>query len=192
MRKFCGAMLLFCSSIFVYGQSPDSAALRGQVTGPNGAAVAGTQVIIEDAQHQVLREVTTGSDGSFAAEGLRAEPVVVRAEGSGLAATSGQITLAAGAMATVRLQLHVPTVHAEVVVTGAANEVRTDEPQLGDRLTAQQMQATPLLNRRITYLPLLNAANRQAINQGDVFMNQDLMTANGTGRRQTWFEVDGA
>src|SRR5581483_4397772 len=50
----------------------------------------------------------------------------------------------------------------------------------------------PLLNRRITYLPLLNAANRPAINQGDVFINQNLFTTNGAGRRQTWFEVDGA
>ena len=31
----------------------------------------------------------------------------------------------------------------------------------------------------------------QAINQGDVFMNEDLFTTNGAGRRQTWFEVDG-
>ncbi|HEX4038133.1 MAG TPA: carboxypeptidase regulatory-like domain-containing protein [Acidobacteriaceae bacterium] len=192
MAKFCGALLLVVSMGCVYAQTPDTAALRGTVTGPNGAAVAGTHVVIEDAQHQVLRDVTTGPGGSFAAEGLRAEAVVVRAQVSGLTATSGQITLAAGAMANVVLQLHVPTVHAEVVVTGAAGEVRTDEPQLGDRLTAAQMQATPLPNRRITYLPLLNAANRQAINQGDVFMNQDMFTANGTGRRQTWFEVDGA
>ena len=54
------------------------------------------------------------------------------------------------------------------------------------------MEETPLLERRITYLPLLNAANRPAINQGDVFMNEDLFTTNGAGRRQTWFEVDGA
>ena len=54
------------------------------------------------------------------------------------------------------------------------------------------MEETPLLNRRITYLPLLNAANRQAINQGDVFMNEDMFTTNGAGRRQTWFEIDGA
>ena len=53
------------------------------------------------------------------------------------------------------------------------------------------MQETPLLNRRITYLPLLNAANRPAINQGDEFMNQNLFTTNGSGRRQTWFEIDG-
>jgi hypothetical protein len=54
------------------------------------------------------------------------------------------------------------------------------------------MEETPLLNRRITYLPLLNAANRQAINQGDVFMNENMFTTNGAGRRQTWFEIDGA
>ena len=44
----------------------------------------------------------------------------------------------------------------------------------------------------MTYLPLLNAANRPAINQGDVFMNQNLFTTNGAGRRQAWFEVDGS
>ena len=54
------------------------------------------------------------------------------------------------------------------------------------------MDKMPLLNRRVTGLPLLLAANRPAINQGDIFMNQVLFTANGTGRRQTWFEVDGA
>ena len=95
-------------------------------------------------------------------------------------------------MATVELQLHVPSVHVAVEVTGVVDEVRADEPQLGDRLTAEQARAMPLLNRRITFLPLVNAANHPAINQGDVFMNQELITANGTGRRQTWFEVDGA
>ena len=48
-----------------------------------------------------------------------------------------------------------------------------------------------MLDRRITYLPLLNSANRPAINQGDIFTNQNLFTTNGAGRRQTWFEVDG-
>ena len=70
--------------------------------------------------------------------------------------------------------------------------VRADQPQLGIHLDSQQMEETPLPNRRITYLPLLNAANRPAINQGDVFMNEDLFTTNGAGRRQAWFEVDGA
>ncbi len=40
-------------------------------------------------------------------------------------------------------------------MTGVAGEVRTDRPQLGNRLGALQVGETPLLNRRITYLPLL-------------------------------------
>jgi hypothetical protein len=41
-------------------------------------------------------------------------------------------------------------------------------------------------------LPLLNAANRPAISQGDVFMNQNLFNTNGGGRRQGSFVADGA
>ena len=85
-----------------------------------------------------------------------------------------------------------PAGRTEVAVTGIAGEVRTDAPQLGERIDAAQSEEMPLLNRRITSLPLLNAANRPAINQGDVFMNQNLFTTNGAGRRQTWFEIDGS
>jgi hypothetical protein len=46
-------------------------------------------------------------------------------------------------------------------------EVRTDAPQIGTRLGARQMEETPLLSRRISNLPMLNAANRPAISQGD-------------------------
>jgi len=187
-----GWTLLFLSPVCVVAQSPDSAAVRGRVTGPNGQVVSGTQVVIEDGQHRVLRNVVAGPAGNFAAEGLAPEAVTVRAEAPGLEADSGPMTLSAGTMATIQLQLHVPSVRTDIVVTGGLGEVRTDEPQLGVLLTSQQAQAMPLLNRRITFLPLVNAANHPAINQGDVFMNQELITANGTGRRQTWFEVDGA
>lgn len=115
-----------------------------------------------------------------------AHPLQILAAFAGFAqASSDPLTLAARQGATVHLRMMLPSVRAEVIVTGAAGEIRTDEPQLGDRITGEQARATPLLNRRVTYLPLLNAANRPAINQGDVFMNQELFTANGTGRRRT-------
>jgi len=191
MQKICW-MLLFFSPVCVVAQSPDSAAVRGHVTGPNGQVMNGTHVVIEDAEHRVLWNADAGSAGNFVAEGLAPEAVTVRAEAPGLEASSGLVNLAAGTMAMVDLQLHVPAVKVGIEVTGVVGDVRADEPQLGDRLTASQAQAMPLPNRRITYLPLLNAANHPAINQGDVFMNQELITANGTGRRQTWFEVNGA
>jgi len=194
MPKFCGALLLLLVSGCLYAQSPDTGALRGTVTGPNGAPLAGATLTVENAQHRVIRSARSGAQGEFAAEGLpAAQPLTVHASYPGMApAESKVLALAGGATASVHLYMAVASVQAKVIVTGAIGEVRTDEPQLGDTLSAAQMQAMPLLNRRITYLPLLNAANRQAINQGDIFMNQDLITANGTGRRQTWYEVDGA
>ncbi len=104
----------------------------------------------------------------------------------------GELTLNAGTAATFTLQLGVAGKVTEVTVTGVAGEVRADQPQLGNQLSAQRIVETPLPNRRITYLPLLNAANRPATNQGDTFMNQNLFTTNGSGRRQTSFGIDGA
>ena len=194
MLKFWARLLLLLPVVYpyAYGQNPDSTALRGRVTGPDGRGAAGARVVITDAQQRVLRSLATSQDGGFIVEGLPPQPVSVAAEASGLNAESGTMTLAAGTTATIQLQLHLPTAHAEVKVTGAVGEIRTDEPQLGDHLSGEQARAMPLPNRRVTYLPLLNAANRPAINQGDIFMNQNLFTANGTGRRQTWFEVDGS
>jgi hypothetical protein len=194
MLKFWARLFLLLPVAYTcaYGQNPDSTALRGRVMGPDGLGAAGAHVVITDAQQRVLRSLATGQNGEFIVEGLPAQPVSVTAEASGLSAESGAMTLAAGTTATIQLQLHLPTAHAEVKVTGAVGEIRTDEPQLGDHLSGGQARTMPLPNRRVTYLPLLNAANRPAINQGDIFMNQNLFTANGTGRRQTWFEVDGS
>lgn len=187
----CAVCALFPAHI--PAQTPDSAALRGIVLGPNGAPLANASIVLEDVQHHSLRSLHTNEQGGFVVEGLTAGvPVVVRAGYAGLAdAASSELTLAAGTTATIELHMQVAAAHAEVLVTGEAGGVRSDEPQMGDRLTQKQIQEMPLLNRRMTWLPLLQAENRPAINQGDVFMNQDLFTANGTGRRQTWFEVDG-
>ena len=186
-------MLLVCGGA-AHAQTPDTAAIRGTVSGPNGAPLAGVHLSLQDQQHHVLRTQLSSTRGAFDFEGLPiAQPLAVIATSPGLAETSSRVlTLSAGRAATVQLRMAVSSVKAEVIVTGTSEDVRTDEPQLGDRLSGEQARATPLLNRRLTWLPLLNSANRPAINQGDVFMNQELFTANGTGRRQTWFEADGA
>lgn len=191
-RAVCFALALIAG--LAVAQTPDTAALRGVITGPGEDPLAGVRLTIDDAHHRPIREMRTGARGDFAANDLPAgTALVITAAYPGFAETqSGAIVLAAGSTASLQLSMRIATARAEVHVTGEAGKVRTDEPQWGDRLSPEQMRSMPLLNRRITWLPLLNAANRPAINQGDIFMNQDLFTANGTGRRQTWFEVDGA
>src|ERR1035437_2753214 len=91
------------------------------------------------------------------------------------ATIQGQVTdPSRAATAGINLQLSVSGGQTQITVTGTVGEVRTDAPQIGTRLGAQQMEETPLLSRRISNLPMLNAANRPAISQGDVFMNQTL------------------
>jgi hypothetical protein len=99
---------------------------------------------------------------------------------------------AAGAATDIDLELNVTGRHSQVRVTGVAGEVRTDAPELGDRIFGQQLAETPIADRRIPFFPVLDSANKPAINQGDIFTNQFLFTTNGSGRRQASFSVDGA
>ncbi len=175
-------------------QTPDTATVQGTVTDPSRAPLEKARVSIMSALTNTPRTVVTDASGHYTVTGLPVGgSVIVRAEKDGFAAAkSGVLQLTGGATVSVDLQLDLAGRSAQVSVTGVAGEVRTDTPQIGDRLTGRQLEETPVLDRRITFLPLLNSANRPAINQGDIFTNQFLFTTDGTGRRQTWFEVDGA
>ncbi len=187
-------LLLIACALPLSAQTPDTAALRGRVTDQAGAAAAGVQVTITNSLTGFRRSVETDASGKFSLAGLPVAGVyTVTAQKEGFAEASvKQLTLVGGRAAWLDLKLSVALAKTEVTVTGTADTARTDTPQLGIRLSASQMAEIPLPNRRVTSLPLLESANRPAINQGDVFVNQELFTANGAGRRQTWFEVDGS
>src|SRR5258708_5368238 len=187
-----GALLLF--PLLSIGQTPDTATLRGRVIDSSRSAIVGVEITVKNALTGFERRTRTDDSGSFALGGL---PVAgnydVTAVKSGFAeAQLNAITLEGGATADVTLRLDVAAGKTQITVTGVVGEVRTDAPQLGDRLGAAQIQETPLLNRKITYLPLLNAAHRPAISQGDAFINQNLFTSNGEGRRPAPFQVYGS
>jgi hypothetical protein len=190
---FLGGFFLLCALRLV-GQTPDTGLIRGKVLDQSHAAVAGADVTLTNRRSGAKRAVQTDRSGTFALSGLAIEgDYDISAQKEGFApAEVKELTLIGGAVANLNFQLAPAAGKTEITVTGTEDTVRTDMPQLGDLLSSRQIEETPLLNNRITYLPLLNAANRPAINQGDVFMNQDLFTTNGTGRRQAWFEVDGA
>jgi hypothetical protein len=186
--------LLAVVCLGLLGQTPDTATIHGLVVDPSHLAVAGARVTVKNTLTGLDRTAQTDNSGKFSLAGLPvAGKYVLTAVKPGFAESRlSNLALAGGTTADFNIQLNVAGGQTEIVVTGVAGEVSTDSPQLGDRLDDRQMEETPLLSRKITYLPLLNAANRPAINQGDVFMNQNLFTTNGAGRRQTWFEVDGS
>jgi hypothetical protein len=191
--SYLSTALLFSLSALLMAQTPDTASIRGQVVDQSHEPVADVRIQLVNTLNQAERSAQSDNSGYFSLEGLPIAGAwsVTATKPNFADAHVANLTLQGGTGAQINLQLDLAGGQTHVTVTGVAGEVRTDEPQLGDRLDSNQMNETPLFNRRITYLPLLNAANRPAINQGDVFMNQDLFTTNGAGRRQTWFEVDG-
>jgi len=187
------ALLGFISTVLL-AQTPDSATIHGHVIDQSRGAVSGAQVVLTKNGSPLKRNAETDAQGDFTITTLPVDgnyTITTTKEGFGPAKLAG-IALEGGTAADIDIQLNVASGSAQITVTGAAGEIRTDAPQLGDRIAGRQLQETPMLDRRITYLPLLNSANRPAINQGDIFTNQDLFTTDGAGRRQTWYEVDGA
>lgn len=175
-------------------QTPDTATLQGAVIDAAHAAVVNAQVTAKNELTSLVRTGSTDAGGHFTFSGLPiAGSYTISVTKTGFApAQIAQVRLTGGSSATVAIELKVAGQASTVTVNGFAGGIRADQPQLGIYLSGQQMQETPLLGRRITGLPLLDSANRPAINQGDIFMNEFLFTTNGAGRRQTWFEVDGA
>jgi hypothetical protein len=193
-KVFVFPVALSLAAFLLSAQTPDTATIHGQVADQSHAAVPGVLLTVTNAQSGLKRTAQSDAAGNFLLAGLPvAGSYTITAGKQGFAeAKLDHVTLSGGTTADVNLELHVASGQSQITVTGVAGEVRTDAPQLGQVLDTHQMDATPLLGSKITNLPMLNAANRPAISQGDVFMNQTLFTTNGAGRRQTWFEVDGS
>ncbi len=177
-----------------FGQTPDTAAIHGHVVDAGKGPVSAATVTVTSSISALKRVATTDSSGDFSISALPVDGAYsITAVKDGFSPGKlASIALQSGTTAELTLRLDVAPGKTEVTVTGVAGEIRTDAPQLGDRIYGRQLEETPMLDRRITYLPLLNSASRPAISQGDVFTNQNLFTTGGAGRRQTWFEVDGS
>ncbi|MGO9259409.1 MAG: carboxypeptidase regulatory-like domain-containing protein [Bryobacteraceae bacterium] len=193
-QKFLTLLVSLAGLACLQAQTPDTATIHGQVVDQSHAAVSGVLVSAKNSVTGLERTAQSDAAGNFTLGGLPISGTyTVTASKQGFAGGSlSDVKLEGGATAEINLQLNVAGGQTQMTVTGVVGEVRADEPQLGTRLDAAQIDETPLPNRRISFLPMLNAANRPAINMGDVFMNQNLFTTNGAGRRQTWFEVDGS
>ncbi|HZF39552.1 MAG TPA: carboxypeptidase-like regulatory domain-containing protein, partial [Blastocatellia bacterium] len=174
-------------------QSPNTATMIVAVVDQAGAVVKDAKVLVVNTATGAVREAVSGSDGSATIPALSLTgtyTVSVSREGFG-AQELKDITLRSGETATLKVKLLVGPEKAEVIVYGAAEGVRAD-PQIGRRLDGRQIDETPILGRKVTTLPLLNSAFRQAKGTGDLFVNATYFVTGVGGRRQTTVLLDGA
>jgi carboxypeptidase family protein len=177
----------------VAAQSPNTATIVVVVVDQTGAVVQDAKVSVMNTATGAVREAVSGSDGSATIPALSLTgtyTVGVSKQGFGNEELK-DITLRSGETATLKVTLLVGSQKAEVTVYGTTDGVRAD-PQIGRRLDSPTIDETPILGRKVTTLPLLNSAFRQAKGTGDLFVNATYFVTGVGGRRQTTVLLDGA
>jgi hypothetical protein len=196
-NRFRLHLLLFALFAFIAApvgaQSPNTATMIVTVVDQAGAVVKDAKVSVENTATGDRREAVSGEDGSatIAALPLTGEYRVTVAMMGFTAEDVTGLTLRAGETATVKVKLVASGGKTEVTVYGTAEGVRAD-PQIGRRLDSPIIDETPILGRKVTTLPLLNSAFRQAKGTGDLFVNATYFVTGVGGRRQTTVLLDGA
>jgi hypothetical protein len=174
-------------------QSPNTAAILVGVTDSSGAAVRDARISVVNSATGASRGAVSGIDGTATFPALPlvgSYTVSVSKEGFGKEERRS-ITLRAGETATVNVKLTVGAQQAEITVYGTADGVRAD-PQIGRSFDTSQIEDTPVLGRKLSTIPLLNSAFRQAKGTGDLFVNQTYVATGAGSRRTTTTTLDGA
>ena len=194
MKTFVSSIaLLFLLIAPLAAQTPNTATLVVDVVDQAGAAVSGARVSLVNTATRAAREAVTGSDGTTTLPALSLTgtyDVTVSKEGFGNDERKN-IALRSGETSTLRFKLLVGAQSADVTVYGTTEGVRAD-PQIGRSFDYKQIDATPILGRKLSSLPLLNSAFRQGKGTGDLFVNQTYFITGAGSRRTTTFTLDGA
>jgi iron complex outermembrane receptor protein len=97
------------------------AGIRGKVVDASGAAIADAAVSLTDLSTNTTTDTTTGRDGEFVFENVRAEQQIVSIEKSGFESFTQRVTLSAHHVATITATLEVAKLNDSVVVRGTVD-----------------------------------------------------------------------
>jgi len=131
-----------------------NAVIKGTVTDPSGAAVAGAAVELINNGTEEHRQATTSTSGNYDFTALPPGEYEVRATASGFAAWSGKLTLRVSQEAAVNPTLTTAAVSTSVNVNDVTPVITTEESSLTDVKEARRIEALPLQSRN--FLNILN------------------------------------
>ena len=186
------ALLGFIAAL-ASAQSPNTGTIIVEVIDQAGAAVRDAKISVVNTATGAIRDALSANDGRATIPALSLTGtynVTVSKTGFGHEAIQN-VALRSGETATLHVKLLVGAEKAEVTVYGTTEGVRAD-PQIGMRFESGLINETPILGRKVTSLPLLNAAFRQAKGTGDLFVNQTYFVTGAGSRRTTTVTLDGA
>lgn len=148
------AVILFVSWTCVWGQFGAST-IRGTITDPSGAVVAGATVTITNLQTNLTRSQVTKSSGTYSFELIPPGEYKVEIEAKGFQkSVVPRIQALVGNVAEVSQALQIGEIKTTVVVevTSGAVQVNTQDATLGNNITNRQIIELPMEARNVLSL----------------------------------------
>jgi hypothetical protein len=146
--------LLFAAGPFAHAQSTFGS-VRGNVLDASGSAIPGAQIALHSTDENTERTVDADASGAFIFENVKAGKYSLRAHRDGFADTvvSG-ISVEARQDLRLEATLNVAAQMTTVEVSGAADQINTENGTISDSKTNIEMTQLPLNNRATTTSPL--------------------------------------
>jgi hypothetical protein len=185
-------VVLLCCSSPVFGQQ-GTTSLHGTVTDPEGSAIAGASVTLENKSRGFKAEKQTAQDGSY--EFLQLPPatyeLTVSSPGFKTVVQSPLVLQVATPM-TVNPRLPISSITETINVSGAsAPAINTTDATIGNAFNAKQIEAIPSEGRNPVELLSLQPGVSYVGNEVDVKGDSRGGAVNGARSDQTNLTVDG-
>jgi hypothetical protein len=191
----CVVLLVLAVPPATHGQLV-TAALRGTVTDPQGAAVAGAEVTITGTEAGFTRAVTAGSDGGYNFPDLPLGAYRLRVSHAGFkAAEQTGIVLHVADSVVINIKLEVGAVSEQVTVEATAIQVETTSGDLTGLVEGNQVLQMPLNGRNfmqlVTMVPGVATGEGFSAQAKGLKGGSDISISGGAVNANLWL-VDGA
>lgn len=150
------AFCFLCGAISVFAQGSNSGAIRGRVTDPNGASVAGASVKITDLGTGIVRDLTTNGDGEYEASTLKSGKYGVTIAAPNFKSSVIEVVLTGSDTVRADAKLEVGIPGETVNVTQDAGIIQTESPAISGSITTRQLLELPRDSRDIYSFLYLN------------------------------------
>ena len=193
MKVTTATLLLALASAPVFAQAPATATLRGRVTDPQGAVVAGASVDLRATATGVRRKTVADNRGTFVLTDLAPGSYVLRVQASTFAPKEyPPITLQVGQNAEVTLKLEAAALSEKVEVTTEALAVQSLSSVVQGVLASNAIERLPLNGRNFLELAFLVPGNSPAPNFDPTKTNTVVVSSAGQLGRGGNVTIDGA
>jgi hypothetical protein len=195
VRQLCLVGMLLLLSVTAFAQG-FNATIRGTVTDPTHAAVAGAKVTVRGEDTGLSRSTTTNGVGNYSFPDLRVGSYQVEVEFPGFkSAVRTKIVLNVSDVRAMDVELETGAISEQVSVQVDALAVTTVGGEVAGLITGEQVRQLPLNGRNFLQLATL----MPGVSPGDDFNTKDRglmsgisLAVSGGGRGHNMWTVDGA